>query len=70
MDGCCCSVTKLCSSLCNHVKCSMPGFPAVHYLPIIDSVKGRNFVSSALLFANYNRTLDTFVTKLALYLDL
>ena len=31
---CCghCSVAKLCSTLCNPVDCSMPGFPVLHYL--------------------------------------
>ena len=30
---CCSSVTKLCPTLCNPMKCSMPGFPVLHYLP-------------------------------------
>ena len=30
---CCCSVTKSCPALCNPMNCSMPGFPALHYLP-------------------------------------
>ena len=29
---CCCSVTKLCPTLCNPMECSTPGFPALHYL--------------------------------------
>ena len=31
---CCCyfSVIKSCSTLCSPVNCSMPGFPALHYL--------------------------------------
>ena len=28
----CCSVAKLCLTLCNPVICSMPGFPVLHYL--------------------------------------
>ena len=31
--GCCCSVAKLCLSLCNTTDCSTPGFPVLHYLP-------------------------------------
>ena len=27
----CCSVTKLCPTLCNPMNCSKPGFPALHY---------------------------------------
>ena len=28
----CCSVTQLCSTLCDPMACSMPGFPVIHYL--------------------------------------
>ena len=28
----CCTVAKLCPTLCNPMDCSMPGFPALHYL--------------------------------------
>ena len=28
----CCSVVKLCSALCEHRGCRMPGFPVLHYL--------------------------------------
>ena len=28
---CCCSVTKLCPTLCDPMGCSMPGFPVLHY---------------------------------------
>ena len=30
---CCCSVTRLCPTLCNPMDCSMPGFPVLHCLP-------------------------------------
>ena len=29
---CCCSVTKLCPTLCNSMDCSMPGIPVLLYL--------------------------------------
>ena len=29
----CCSVTQLCSTLCNPVDCSTSGFPVLHHLP-------------------------------------
>ena len=29
----CCSVTKLCPTLCDPIDCSTPGFPVLHYLP-------------------------------------
>ena len=29
----CCSVAKSCWTLCNHMDCSTPGFPVLHYLP-------------------------------------
>ena len=30
---CCCTVAKSCPTLCNPMDCSMPGFPALHWLP-------------------------------------
>ena len=30
---CCCSVTKLCLTLCDPMDCSMPGFPVLRHLP-------------------------------------
>ena len=30
---CCCSVAKLCPTLCNPVDCSSAGFPVLHHLP-------------------------------------
>ena len=29
----CCSVAKLCPTLCDHTDCSTPGFPVLHHLP-------------------------------------
>ena len=29
---CCCSVTKLCSTHCDPINCSTPGFPVLHHL--------------------------------------
>ena len=33
---CCCSVTKLCLTLCNPTDCSTSGFPVHHQLPKVD----------------------------------
>ena len=30
---CCCSVPKMCPTLCSPMDCSTPGFPVFHYLP-------------------------------------
>ena len=30
---CCCSVTKLCLTLCDPMDCSTPGFTVLHHLP-------------------------------------
>ena len=32
-DYYCCSVTKLCLTLCDPMSCNMPGFPVLDYLP-------------------------------------
>ena len=36
---CCCSVTQSCSTLCNPMDCSMPGFPVLHHLPELDQAQ-------------------------------
>ena len=33
MEKCCCSVAKLCLTLCDLMDRSMPGFPVLHYIP-------------------------------------
>ena len=33
MYGCCCSVTKLCLTICEPIVCSTPGHPVLHYVP-------------------------------------
>ena len=30
--SCCCSISKLCPTLCNPLDCNTPGFPVLHYL--------------------------------------
>ena len=35
---CCCSVIKLCSTLCDPMDCSIPGFPVLHHSTISSSV--------------------------------
>ena len=30
---CSCSVVKSCLTICDHINCSTPGFPVLHYLP-------------------------------------
>ena len=32
MHCCCCSIVKLCLTLCNSTDCSTPGFPVLHHL--------------------------------------
>ena len=33
INCCCCSVSQLCSTLCDTMDCSMSGFPVLHHLP-------------------------------------
>ena len=52
----CCSVAKLCQTLCDPMDCSTPGFPVLHHLPdfaqthVPESVMLSNHSSSAALF--------------------
>ena len=32
-SSCCCSIAKLCSTVCSPMDCSTPGFPVLHLLP-------------------------------------
>ena len=32
LKPCCCSVTQSCSTLCDPIDCSTPGFPVLHHL--------------------------------------
>ena len=36
---CCCSVTKLCLTLCYPIDCNMPGFPVLHCFPEFDEIQ-------------------------------
>ena len=55
---CCCSVTKLCSTICNHVDCSTPVFPVHHQLPELAQTHVHRIgdaiePSSAIPFSSY-----------------
>ena len=40
----CCSVAKSCLTLCNPMKCNMPGFPVLHYLLEFAQIKSTESV--------------------------
>ena len=52
---CCCSITKLCPTLCTHMDRGIPGFPVSHHLPesaqvmSTESVMPNNHLISCLL---------------------
>ena len=46
-NTCCCSVTHSCSTLCNHMDCSMLGLPVPHRLPKFAQVYVRH-ISDAI----------------------
>ena len=55
----CCSVIKLCPTLCDPTDCSTPGFPVLHYLPkfvqthvhcVSDAIQPSHSVSSFSFF--------------------
>ena len=52
MKFCCCSVTKLCPTLCDPMNCNKPGFPVLHYLPELAELhsKSRTFMPSLMPF--------------------
>ena len=53
----CCSVTKLCPTLCDPMNCSMPGFPVLHYLPEFAQTRV-HWVSDAIQPSHPDTTLN------------
>ena len=49
--SCCCSVTKLCPTLCNPMDCSTPGFIVFHFLLDSESFPASGSFSMSWLFA-------------------
>ena len=45
----CCSVTKLCLTLCNTMDCSMSGFRVLHYLPEFAQTRVHPTISSSVV---------------------
>ena len=54
--GCCCSVAKLCLTLCEPMDCSMPGYSVLYYF--FESVMLPNCSSSAAFFSFYLQSLS------------
>ena len=50
--SCCCSVTKLCPTLCNPMDCSTPGFIVFHFLLDSESFPASGSFSMSWLFAS------------------
>ena len=61
---CCCSVAKSCPALCNHMNCTMPGFPVLHYLPELAQTHvhwvGDSIQPSPLLVIPFSSCLQSF----------
>ena len=45
--GCCCSVTKLCPTLCDHIKSNTAGCPVLNYLPEFSQIHN-HWISDAI----------------------
>ena len=81
LPGGCCSVAKLCLTLCNPINCSTPGFPVLHYLQefaqthfhwVIDAIQPSHPLSphgGLHSFLNYKFTLlRGFFLKIYLFI--
>ena len=58
---CFCSVDQSCPTLCNPMDCSMPGFPALHYLP--------EFTQTHVHWIDDATTISSSVTLFSSYLQ-
>ena len=72
---CCCSVAKLCLTLCNSMNCSMPGFPVLYYLPefaqthvhwVIDAIQPSHPCHPLLLLSLIFPSISVFSNESAL----
>ena len=68
-ECCCCSVAKSCSTLCDPMDCSTPGFPDLHYLPefaqthvhwVGDAILSSHFLSPLLLLPSLFPSIRVF----------
>ena len=71
----CYSVTKLCPTLCDHMDCSTPGFPVLHYLPefaqtyvhwVSDAIQPSHPLSFPFLPASIFPSITVFFSVLVL----
>ena len=66
---CCCSVTKLCPTLCDPMNCSTPGFPVLHYLPEFAQTYAQ-WVSEAIQWSHPLSPPSPLALNLSQHLDL
>ena len=73
----CCSVTKLCLTLCDFMDCSTPGFPVLHCLPefaqilvhwVGDAIQPSHPLSSLLLLSSVFPSIRVFSNESALHI--
>ena len=66
---CCCSVAKLCLTLCNPMDRSLPGFPVIHHLPEIVRFMSLELVmtSNLLLLPSIFPSIRVFSNESALF---
>ena len=76
-DLCCCSVTKLCPTLCKPMGCSTPGFPVLHHLPefaqthvhwVSDTITPSHSLLSLLLLPSIFPSIKVFPNESALHI--
>ena len=73
----CCSVTKLCLTLCNPMDCSTPGFRVFHYLPefaqthvlwVSDAIQWSHPLSPLLFLPIIFPSIQVFSNELTLHI--
>ena len=75
--SCCCSVTKSCPTLCNHMECSTPGFLVLHCLPefaqtyvhwVSDTIEPSRPLSPLLLLPSIFPSIRVFSNESTLHI--
>ena len=76
-NDCCCSVTQSCLTVCDSMDCSMPVFPALHYLPevaqthvhwVSDAIQSSRPLSKLLLLPSIFPSIRAFLNESTLHI--
>ena len=66
----CCSVTKLCLTLCDPMDCSTPGYPILHYLLELPKFINNELIMNSVKLATVQTSIGEIVFVREIFLKL